>query len=177
MPPGRYCTICKHPEITDINKRLLAGDTLEVIGDEYGFSSSALCRHRQNHMSLALKAAYQERGVVPVHVAAGDLVDQVNAIMAKTLSILDRAEAAEAKAKTAHDQDRSRRTALSAIREARNTMELLAKLVGELSTGPTINVLVSAEWVDLRTQILQAVEPYPEARLAIVEAVCHELEE
>ena len=48
-------------------------------------------------------------------------------------------------------------------------MELLAKLSGDIQTGVTINL--SPEWISLRTIIINAVEPYPEARGAILKAI------
>jgi hypothetical protein len=59
---------------------------------------------------------------------------------------------------------------LGAIREARGNLELLAKLLGELDERP-VNVLLSPEWLNLRTVIVTALEPHPEARGAVLEAI------
>ena len=58
-----------------------------------------------------------------------------------------------------------------AIREARGSLELLGKLAGQLQEGPTVNILVSAEWRGLQTVILKALEPHAAARLAVAEAL------
>lgn len=50
-------------------------------------------------------------------------------------------------------------------------LTLAAKLLGELDERPTINVLLSPEWVALRGQLLTALAPYPEARAALGEAL------
>lgn len=63
------------------------------------------------------------------------------------------------------------RTALSAIREARGNLELLAKLSGELQQEGTVNLHLSPEYLEVRTAILVAVEPYPEAAQAISRAM------
>jgi hypothetical protein len=89
---------------------------------------------------------------------ADDLLDQVWDLQRRALDILDRAE-----------ETRELRTALSAIREARGNLELLAKLLGELDERPTVNILVSAEWVPVRAAMMEALDPYPEARVAVAE--------
>jgi hypothetical protein len=50
-------------------------------------------------------------------------------------------------------------------------LELLAKLLGDLDERPQINVLVAPEWIQLRTTLLEALRPYPEARTAVLTAL------
>ena len=50
-------------------------------------------------------------------------------------------------------------------------LELVAKLLGELDESPTINVTLSPEWVSIRTLIVQALSPYPDARQAVAEVL------
>jgi hypothetical protein len=68
----------------------------------------------------------------------------VRDLQVRTFAILEAAEASE-----------QHRTALSAIREARSNLELLAKLLGELDDRPTVNVLISPEWLELRAVIVR----------------------
>jgi hypothetical protein len=46
-------------------------------------------------------------------------------------------------------------------------VELLAKLAGELKDAPTINLVVSAEWLVVQAAVLRALEPHPAARLDV----------
>ncbi len=46
-------------------------------------------------------------------------------------------------------------------------LELLSKLMGDLEDGNVFNVVVSADWVQIRTGLLSALAPYPEARQAV----------
>jgi hypothetical protein len=57
--------------------------------------------------------------------------------------------------------------ALAAIREARNCLELLARLTGELTQEGTFNVLVAPAWLQVRGLLLATLTPYPEARSAV----------
>lgn len=70
-----------------------------------------------------------------------------------------------------------RELVLKAAQRLEAELNLVARLLGLLGTrpapaGPTVNVLVaSPEWVTTRAAILAALEPYPEARAAVAEAV------
>ncbi len=48
-----------------------------------------------------------------------------------------------------------------------------ARLLGELQDGTTVNLLVLPAWQELRTTILMALVPYPEARAAVAMALLH----
>jgi len=50
-------------------------------------------------------------------------------------------------------------------------LKLLAELEGRIAAQPQVNIMVSAEWVEVRTQILVALDPYPEARQAVANAL------
>jgi len=62
---------------------------------------------------------------------------------------------------------------LKASETLRGQFELIAKILGELKEQPAnVNILVaSPDWLRLRTCILQALEPYNAARLAVAEAL------
>jgi hypothetical protein len=82
-----------------------------------------------------------------------DLLGQLQLLQSHTLAILSRAE-----------QTGQLSTALLAIREARNNLELLAKLMGELQDVQPPNVLLAPEWLTVRSILLAALARYPEAR-------------
>ena len=46
-------------------------------------------------------------------------------------------------------------------------IELLAKLTGELDDKPEVNIVLSPQWLTIRGAILEALEPFPEARVAV----------
>jgi hypothetical protein len=93
-------------------------------------------------------------------VEADNLLGQVRDLQLSALDILAEAE-----------KSKQYRTALSAIREARSNLELLAKLLGELDERPVLNLHVSPEWLELRALIVVALEPYSEARGAVMRAI------
>jgi hypothetical protein len=58
-------------------------------------------------------------------------------------------------------------------REARGYLELLGKALDRIRDTPPIevNLLVNPEWISIRTTIIQALEPYPQAKEAVVRAL------
>lgn len=62
-----------------------------------------------------------------------------------------------------------RELVLKTAAQLQNQTELLAKLLGELNEAPQLNLTVSAEWAVVRTALLVALAPYPEARAAVAE--------
>jgi len=152
----RTCTVCEHPEREAID-RALVGETSNLsVSALYDVSEAAIRRHKANHLPAKLVMAQKAAEVVQ----ADNLLEQVRDLQQSTLNILAEAE-----------QAKQYRTALGAIREARGNLELLAKLLGELDEGPTVNVLISPEWLELRAVIVGALEPYSEARGAVLRAI------
>jgi len=152
----RRCTVCGHMERECIDSALVTGTPLRDIAGRHGISKSALERHKAEHLPTHLAKARGAREVA----RADDLLSEVRTLQARTLAILEAAEDAG-----------EHRTALAAIAEARRNLELLGKLAGELDERPTVNVLVSAEWVEIRTVLLEALSPFPQASTAVARSL------
>lgn len=151
----RKCSICEHPQAEEINTALLNGVSLRNIAERYSVSTTSLHRHK-DHIPAALMKAQEAREIAK----ADSMLAQVTELRDKALAILAKAE-----------QAGDLRTALQGIKEARGCLELLAKLQGELAQEGTVNITISPQWLSLRTVILQALEPYPEARLKLAAAL------
>ncbi len=88
---------------------------------------------------------------------AKDSKEHVNDLLVRSNTILAHAEATK-----------DARLSLAAIKELRATVELLAKLSGELQTGTQVNIQQNHVWVDLKSEIMEALDSHPEARQAVV---------
>ena len=153
----RSCTVCAHPRREGIDRALIEGvSAAEISGRYRTLGERAVRRHRSNHLPAKLVMAEKAAEVAE----ADNLLDQVGDLQRRALAILDKAEEAG-----------ELKTALSAIREARGNLELLAKLLGELDERPVVNLNVSPEWLELRAVIVTALEPHPEAMGAVVDAL------
>lgn len=148
----RVCTICTHPDRAAIDAALLAGEPFRHIAARTDTSTGALQRHKEEHLPVTLVQARDAADAAH----ADDLLAQVRGLQSRALAILDTAEAAG-----------ELRVALAAIREARGNLELLARLLGELQEGATVNVTLSPQWVEVRAVIVAALAPFPDARAAV----------
>jgi len=149
---ARVCSICSHKQRSDIEEAMITRVSYRQITTRFSVSSGAVQRHKK-HIIKALTQAREARDVA----RADGLLLQVQDLQGRALNILTAAEEAE-----------DFRTALSAIREARGCIELLAKLTGELRQEGTINVLIATEWTALRTVIINTLEPYPDIQAELV---------
>jgi len=153
----RRCSVCDHADRAAIDGALVAGEPFRHIAARYGVSTTALQRHKADHIPAALSTAK-----AAVQVAnADDLLMQLGLLRSKSLTLLMKAE-----------QAGDYRAALAGIREARGCIEVMAKMIGQLSDGPTVvNVLISVEWARVQAAMLAALSPYPDARIAVADAL------
>ena len=151
----RKCTICDHEHVKKINKMLVNGETFRKISQTFAVSYDAVYRHKE-HIPAKLVQAKEAQEVAQ----ADNLLDQVKSLQEKACELLAKAE-----------KSGDLRTALAGVKEAKSCLELLAKLQGELQQEGTINVTIAPEWLELRAVILQAVEPYPEAKQRLIKAI------
>lgn len=153
---ARTCTVCHHSERAAIDAALVANTPYRTIADRFSVSKTALIRHRAEHIPAAVAQAQGARQ----EAQADNLLAQVRGLQAKAVGILFRAE-----------EKGDLRTALAAIREARGNLELLAKLLGELDERPQVNFILAPQWIVLRTAVLRALTPYPDAMAAVTRAL------
>jgi hypothetical protein len=152
--------VCTSGARDAIDAAIVSGVPIRRIAPRYGVGETAIRRHRRAHLSPAIVAAQdaaaEERGQT--------LAERLEGLYRRAERILDAAESGQ------------RGTlGLGAIRELRGIAELLGRLSGELrADAPTVQVLnlqASPEWVELRSAILEALGPYPDAKLAVAEAL------
>jgi len=172
---ARRCTICHHPDRVEIEKALVQSEPFRDIAARFGTSASALHRHKSSHLAAQLAKAYETGLVTPAtelaqeaetHKArdlgrAIDVAVQLRAINAACLEILQKSRASE-----------KHSISLRAVDRIHRQLELQARLLGELQeAGPQVNVLIAPEWHEVRVTVLQALEPFPEARAAVAEVL------
>ena len=106
----RICTVCTHPEKTEIDQALLSGQPFRKVAERFGTSTSALFRHKSNDIPVALMKAQEAQEIS----YGDDLFSQVKDLNNRTLRILAQAEAAG-----------DPRVALAAIRAARSSEAII----------------------------------------------------
>lgn len=152
----RLCAVCVHAKKREIDKALIGGDSCRAISALFSVSIHSVTRHKARHLPKTMQKAKGAREVTH----ADDLLAQVRALQRKAVALLLKAET-----------EGDLKTALSGIREARSCLELLAKLQGDINDAPQVNIIVNPQWLELRAVIVQSLEGYPDARLAVAEAL------
>jgi len=150
---GRHCTVCYHPERARIDAATLGGKTRPAIAREWGVSVGALERHKP-HLAARIR---REQELADRTLSSP--LEQMQALHVRTLQALDRLE---------HKKTHS---FLFAVREARANLELIAKLLGDLKDGVNVNILQSPEVMTLIATVTRALEPFPEAKAAVLVAL------
>jgi hypothetical protein len=165
---GRKSKIEAHPQSEEIIKRLASGEEYSKIVESFpDIRYQDLDYYAQNKLpdllskSKDLKALADEIEQADIH--KGDSYLQlVIGLQKKALDALEQQNAQE---------DPKSWAMIS--REARGYLELLGKALDRIRDAPPVqvNILVNPEWIALRTTIISALEPYPEAREAVVHAI------
>ena len=153
---GRRCSVCEHDEHHAINVELLHRVPYRNIAEQYSLSKPALSRHSGDHLPELLLKAYE---AIERDDAEG-LATELFQVKADVHRLKEKAE-----------DEGDLRTALLGCDKALKALELQAKVEQLIQTAPTLNIHLNAEWIEVRTAIVQALEPHPEARDAVVRAL------
>lgn len=127
------CKVCSSDLVKQVDKALVEGRTLQSIADETGFHVSTICRHKP-HVADKIK---QNAALTELQQGL-PLLQKVEGLLQRAENLLDKAESSG-----------DLRVATAALREVRQTLELLGKASGELAPeriliqfGPIIEQLV-----------------------------------
>ena len=123
------------------------------IAEKFALSLSSVNRHKGAHLSASLVQAQEI-------AHAENLLDQLKNLQTIAMDTLKKAQ-----------DSQDLRVVATLIGQARGNLELLFKLTGELAQEGAVNIVVLPEWIMVRTAMLQALAPYPEARLAVSAAL------
>ena len=154
------CKCGQYPGHLELDKAYLNNEiSLQQYADKVGCAKPSVERHVKGHLPGALLKAKDIEDV-----ANGDsLLDELKKARDRTYTLLDKAEAAA--------NTKVYGAPVAYLREIREQLKFMAELEGRLATQPQINITLNAEWIELRTLIINALGPYPNAREAVVHAI------
>lgn len=190
---ARPCGPCSDKRRIELDRRLLekdlTGESFRRISEDFGYSETALRRHLETHIAADVgdvrEAMITAREAALAEIKARELEDVKEEIATEAresiasrldlcrdhfeqLRILrERAALALETAEGAEDV----KTALLAIKELRELVRLWGELEGKLQSQPQITIINSPEWLQLKTVIVTALRPHPEALEAVLEAL------
>ena len=171
---SNVCTVCSSPRRHLIDVGLAYGTPLRVLSKRYGPSTHSIWRHSRKHLSPQMRAAI----LVAQKPAAVDL------------EALKRSEAEGLLAQLVSQRARLQQHSELALDlgniadccrvEGRITanLELVARLLDQLTVHYDVrhtSVLVSPNYLRLRSALIEALRPHP-AAMAAVSAALHQIE-
>jgi hypothetical protein len=159
MEMARICTVCNHSDVEEIDRRLVSGDSIAGIARDFAVSEDSLRRHFDNHVPETLAASPSTKDIIN----GDNLLDQLQSARDKAIELLDMAIVA--------GDTKVYGPPSSYLSEIRQQIKLWAELEGRISSQPQITIINNPEWVELRTAIIVALDPYPEAKAAVVHAI------
>jgi hypothetical protein len=154
---SRKCSICVHKKRNDIEKLLVEGAlSFRHIASQYGVNYRSLQRHKENgHIEEALIKAHDVEKIV----YGEDLLGKILHLQKETLQVLE-----EAKKYKKHV------TVLNAVGKASGLIEIQEKLAGQLHEKQ-INIFLHPDFIEMRSIILQVLDPHPEIKHKVAEAL------
>jgi hypothetical protein len=191
------CTVCKHPQRAAIETTLVQGHSYRYIALHFQVGAMAVYRHRENCMPEEIAKSQEAREAA----FALNVAEQLHAINVQSLALLKEARAALNRIQTSHAdavpsvdellampkerraltlklsgihswrRNQDMMNAMQAIDRVHKQLELQAKLQGDLAQEGTVNIWMSPEWASARTSLLDALRPFPEARVAVAQAL------
>ncbi len=183
------CTICHHPKRHDIELAALSGTSQRIVGRTYDVSRDALRRHiAGKHVAREIGQVVElPEGAMLTEVAQeryvasspSELLDRLAQLQVKTEHILDihmhmpdRLEelSEEKPVELRRIVVEDHKLALHAVSRAKDLLELQAKITGELVERKMV-LHTSPEWHRVKAAIVEALDRFPEAKAAVLEAL------
>jgi len=153
----KTCTICEDPRRDEFDRRARIEDNIAKIAQDFALSYDALYRH--------VKANHHIREVTAIPTSAE---------LATSEDIYKEIEAWHTEAKDLQRTAKAGgdiKTALLGLEKALKCLELMLKIHGQISDAPQITIINNPEWIELRTVIIQALDPFPDAKQAVCEVL------
>jgi hypothetical protein len=150
--------VCSHPDLKEIDRGLVSRQSYRVIARQFSIGKDSLRRHAQQHLPATLAKGHEASEVA----RADDLIEKIKGLQERTTRLLDKAE-----------RSGKWHSAFVGVGQYRQNLELLARLLGELKEAAAVQVNLheTPEWIQLRTLLLLALDRFPEAKAAVIEAM------
>jgi hypothetical protein len=158
----RTCTICNHKKVDEIDRLARIENDIAKIAKDFSLSYNSLYRH--------VKANHHIREVTAIPTTA-ELATSRDILR----EITDHHKEA-VRLKNLAEEEGDLKTALLGLDKALKCLELVAKIQGQIqeqtiNVNTQVNILVSPEWIALRTKIVDALDKYPEAKEEVLNAI------
>lgn len=159
---AQKCSVCVHAARDEVDAAIIAGESCRDIAGRFsGLSKSAVDRHALSHVAARLARAAD----VAEDITAARLIGELRSLGETMREIL-----AEARAEGDHG------VALAASARIERQSALVGRLAGELVERRIVEertLLLDAKWIRIRSLLLDAMRPYPDALAAVRSVLAH----
>lgn len=168
------CSICGHPRRSQIERAWIEGTPRQEIAEQYQISYRQLCHHHdRGHVARDVMAARvmkkQAKSGSNILNSLEEYRGRINGALERLDEILAEKDNRDVGVIIAVTREQT-----SIIREATKLLELGGRLTGELDSTK-FNLFIMPQWIEIRDVLFDTLEAYPEARLAILNAVTAKL--
>ena len=139
---SRVCTVCASPSAGAIDELLRSGRPAQAVATEFAVGQRSVQRHAKAHLDRTVVVAVGDHG----HLSGDPLDELVDAL-------------------------RTRALAGDAVVAREYRLALSAQAAAQHAAAPTRHLASEPEWIALRSRLVVALEPFPEARRAVVDAL------
>lgn len=156
-------TVLNHPDIKEIEHRLIQGERVEDVAKEYGLSKAALYRYKSKY--LALKIARVLMSEKKAEIISGEaLTFDLITLRDKIHNALEEIEKVKAEAKSKGDKSYSY-LRLATFRELARVIQIQIDIAAEIRERQKLNILeANKDWDDHKKILIQVFRQYPEAK-------------
>jgi hypothetical protein len=157
------CKFCNYRDAAILEGQIATKQITQVQASTIiGCNKSTVSRHMSNCVPKKIAECMRP---APAKEETLNVVDVLTTSHSKTLKILDDSLA-----------EGDRKTALMALQTEIRQLTLNAKLTGQLNEAPQVRLLMHPEFVKLKQILIKTLEPFPDARLKLSEALTDERE-
>ena len=158
----RHCSICDHEKVDEIDRLARIESNIEKIAKEFSLSYPALYRHVNSNHHIREVTAIPTTAEL---ATSGDILREITEHHKEAVRLKELAE-----------EKGDVKTALLGLDKALKCLDLVTKIQGlvreqQININTQVNILSSPEWHQLRSLILKTIEPYPEAKEAMLTAL------
>lgn len=166
---ARTCTVCRHESRREINRLLVDGRPVRDIAARFQLASSSVDRHRREHIPAIVAKAKEARDAKE----GASLFEQLRDITAATREVLAAARGFAENPKPGNCANcvAGPTMTLKAIARMERQLELQARLSGQLAAESETPGISSESWKAILTVVTRALEPFPDARQAVADAL------
>jgi hypothetical protein len=163
------CHTCKHPRRVEMERLIARGASIPKVAEKFAVNSFALRRHMQSHVSPEARAEYLVGATADT---LGELVIEENtSVLTHYAGIRSRLYRHLDAAGEANDRLNIDRLA----GRLHENLHHVSRITGELQRSPLLvqqnNFLSHPDTARTIAAIVSAVAPFPEARIAVVQAL------